>query len=294
MRNLILAAAIVGAVIAVSAAGRADEVAAAPVTDAEVRKAITAFAKAWRKRDTEARVAAVRTLGNVDHAKAADRLFKILGKTDDAVVQVEAYQALAKQTSSAKDVARKLATILRREAKAAQKRIRKGDLGFRLDPRTGQADVDSEEGMRALAESESRSRRMHAVLAAYRALSEDPPDDADDLTILLQDPYDALVVETLGAFARWQTQDALLSILDLYRMYPEENRWETGEVVQGGGTDATAKAEWMTRFGHPSKHTHRPLVVQALRAALEELTGEAQGTPEALETWMQAQGMRTN
>lgn len=267
---------------------------AANATDAEAREALRAFATAWKTKSAEARIEAVGALGQTVHPDVAARLLKTAKRVDDDAVLTAIYRALAKQVTAGSKIAGRIERVLRGEAEAAAKRLRKGELGFRLDPRTGEADVDSEEGQRILAETESRGRRTAALLAAYLAISKEVPDDPEDFGVFLQDPLDDLVIATIGAYARWGTREAYLPLLELFRMYPDEYRYETGAVHHAGGTDASARAEWMARFGHPGKRRHRPEVYQALQTALETMTGKPQETPEALEAWMASRGMQTS
>jgi hypothetical protein len=69
-------------------------------------------------------------------------------------------------------------------------------------------------------------------------------------------------------------------------MYPDESRWETGAVVDLAGTNATARARWMVRFGHPGKQRARPEVVLAIRDALRRVTGTGFDSPEGLEGYL--------
>ena len=262
-------------------------------SDADARIAITAFSKAWKKKDVEARIDALHHLGEVDHPKVAARLMKTLGKVDVPRLRAAVFEALSGQQRAAEKVARKAENFLDKAVRAEQKRIRKGQLGYRVEPRTGEADVDSEEGKQILAETAARGRMICAALKCYRRMSDVEPEEIRDLALFLQDPLDDLVIEMLQALATWKTKQVYPELLLLYSMYPEEYAWESGEVVQGGGTDASAKAEWMVRFGHPDKQKRRPEVVKALRACLTTLTGVEKETPDALKVWMEAHGIRT-
>jgi hypothetical protein len=171
-------------------------------------------------------------------------------------------------------------------ADAERERLRRGKPSFRVDPRTGQADLDSEEGRLALAATRARGLMLREAIYCVRLLSTQPPEGADALAVFLHDPLDGLVIETLGAFRDWKTEAALPALLDLYRCYPTPSTWETGAIVDLGGTNASAEARWMVLFGHPERQRARPEVVEALEACLEAITGRRFEGPEDLERWL--------
>ena len=107
-----------------------------------------------------------------------------------------------------------------------------------------------------------------------------------DLTPLLLDPSNELVVAVLERMGTVKDWSALPQILALYRMYPAKALWQTGEINNALGTPAQAKADWMVRFGHPDKQRARPEVFDAIRAALQAITGMEFSDPEALAAYL--------
>jgi len=264
----------------------ADSTANACASDRETRDTLKAFARAWKSKDADERIDAVTTLGTVVHEKIVDKLLRVLGREDDPRVIAAVYAALERQTPFADRVADRLAKTLAEEAEAASKRLAKGDAGFRVDPRTGDADVTTPEGLTKLRESEARADVQAALLQTLARLGWVPEKRAPDLAPFLQDASDELVIRTLETLTRWQAWPALSEVLDLYRMYPDEYSWETGAVADLAGTNATAKAKWMIRFGHPQKQRARPRVNRAIRAFLEALTGRTFDSPKRLEHFL--------
>ena len=84
---------------------------------------------------------------------------------------------------------------------------------------------------------------------------------------------DRVVQAALLACWDWEVTETLPDLLDLYRMYPAADRWSTEAVEHSGGTAATAKKEWLVRFGHPLKQRARPALFASLKRTLEQLTG---------------------
>jgi len=260
---------------------RADDQPAAPSAE-EVRAALGAFGKAVRSKKPDERAAAVRKLGTVRHESVAARLLKLAKRESDAAVLAVTFETLGEQKASAKKVVSSLTKRLKAELDAEAKRIKRGRNNFRLNPRTGEADPSSKEGLAALAATEQRAVMVLAILNALDALGWMPGKKPPDLTPFLQDPHDDLAVVVLQRLGAWKAWHALPQMHFLYRMYPSAELWETGAVNQAGGTPASAKAAWMKLFGHPGKQRGRPKVHAALMAALKAITGEDFASPDAL------------
>lgn len=259
---------------------------------AEVREALRAFGQAVRSKDATQRAEAVRTLGTVRHEKVAARLLKCLRRERDDAVLAATFEALGAQHVAARKVVPALETRLRAEAAAEAARIERGDPGFRVDPRTGEADLYGPEGRARLQATARRAVMLRALLRALVTLGWAPSKDPPDLVPFLQDPCDELVVAVLRHLARQGAWPALPGVLSLFRMYPTAATWETGAIEHAGGTNATAKAEWLVVFGHPQKQRARPKVHAALVAALKELTGEDLASPEALAEYLKRPEIR--
>jgi hypothetical protein len=238
------------------------------VSDADVRKALEVFGKAVRSREAGERIVAVRDLGVLVHEKVAARLVRLVKTEDDHEVLGVVFESLRRQRPFAEKIVPGLAARLESEAEEAAERLVKGDAGFRIDPRTGDADTSSPEGRRLLQETRQRAVAFVCLIGTLDALGWQPKGRLPDLTAFLQDPHDDLVVAVLGKLQAWKDRSCLAAVLDLYRMYPTESSWETGAVIDLAGTNATAKAKWMVRFGHPEKQRARPEVARAIRRAL--------------------------
>lgn len=255
-------------------------------TERQARDALRTFSRAWRKKDAAKRILAVEALGAHVHAKVARRLLGIVAREKDLMVTTAAIRALHRQTPFAKRIVPRLADRLIDEAEAMRKRARRGSGGFLTDRRTGDADTQSAEGRAQLRVTRQRGAMLLELLGVLDELGWQPGKRIPDLTPFLQDPNDELVIKTLELLARWKAVFALPAVLELYRMYPSEYRWETGAVVDVGGTDATAKARWMVRFGHPDKQRARPAVWAAIQRMLEAVTHRTFAGPESLALYL--------
>jgi len=255
---------------------------------AEIRSVLAEFGRAYRAKDGDARASAVSALAPVDDPKVAEKLLRALRTEKDPVVLGALFDALARQEATKGKVMKKVMAWLANEAEEQRKRVARGRVGVRIDPRTGEPDLDSEEGRLVLAETRARGEVLCEAVRCTRLLAKEAPPSAEAVVPFLQDPLDDLVVETLGAIGQWGLESALPNLLDLYRMYPTEVSYETGEVVHAAGTDATAKQAWMAIFGHPDKRRARPRVHAALQECLETLTGRGFESPEELESWLHA------
>lgn len=269
-----------------AAPARGGEGAAVLADDAVVRAALASFDAAWKAKDSARRVAAVDGLGGVDHPRVAQRLLKVLKKTDEAPVLSSLFAALEGQRASYPAVGKAVWAWLLAAAESEEKRLARGEPDVRIDPKTGEPDLDSAEGQARLAETRARGEVAAAALRCARTVLAEAPARPAAIAVFLQDPHDDLVIETLRALGAWKASPALPRLLELYRIYPEKFRYETGDVVHPGGTDASAKAEWIVHFGHPDKRRVRPDVVDALALALESLTGRTFEAPEVLATFL--------
>jgi hypothetical protein len=259
-----------------------------PEEAATVRQALAAFSRSARSKLPGERIEAVRALGGLVDAGVAKRLLAFARREQDPEVLAATFDALAAQRPHAPLVAAKLAERLAEESAARRARAARGDAGVLIDPRTGDPDLTSPAGLARLHAQRGRSRMLASLMTALEALGWEPDRSPPDVTPLLQDPADEVVIGALSLLARTGAQAALPAVLELWRMYPNEATWETGAVVDLAGTDASAKATWMVRFGHPDKQRARPEVVRAVRAAVERLAGRPIEGPEGLEAHVEA------
>jgi HEAT repeat protein len=272
--------------LAAAAAGGGPEAAApADASETEAKAALQRFAEEYRAKAPDARRAAIEHLGAVAHPAVADRLLRTLRRLKDPAQIAAACRGLSRQKSSAAEAGSGVARLLVAEAEVEAKSITR-NYGLPVDPKSGDLILDTPEARRAIAEAEARNAMRLDALRCLEALGYHDPADVEPLCTLLQSPHDGLVIGMFGTLGRWKAWAALPAILDLYRMYPSPSRWETGSVVDRSGTNATAKATWMTKFGHPNKQRPRPEVVQALVASLEAITGDRFKAPEDLEEYL--------
>jgi hypothetical protein len=254
-------------------------------TAEEAKAALERFTAQFRSKRLEERLQAVERLGAVLHPKVADRLLRLARELDDPALLAAAYQGMARQHSSAGKIARPVMRLLAKEAEAEREALAKGDLGYPVDPKTGDT-MPGPEAERAVAAGKARSRMLVEALRCVEALGAAGPGDVDALATLLQSPHDPVVIETLGLLGRIEAWGALEPMLALFEMYPSPNRWATGAVVDLAGTNATAKAKWMGLFGHPLKQRARPDVFEALQASLKAITGQEFKAPVDLAEYL--------
>ena len=265
-------------------AGAADESGRASMSEA--LQALRVFEKAYRPRDADRRVAALDALSTVDHPKVAARLGRLLKRKKEPRVQAALLRALSAQSSPGERVMKKVAQWLVAEAKEERNRLQRVRPQVRVDPRTGEADLTSEEGRLRLETTKARSLVLREAMLCVRLFCQEAPKGAHELGALLQDPHDALVIETLRAFGKWRLLASVRDLHELFQMYPTERSWDTSHILVRAGNAGKAKGIWMARFGHPGKQRVRPEVVQALRACLEDVTGRFFESPEEVAAWL--------
>jgi hypothetical protein len=243
---------------------------------------------------TSERLAAARALANVPHPDVAKRLLKELKHARDDELIAALLDGLAGQIPSRDDVGPAVVKLLTKRSEVLRKMLADGDPGFPLDPRTGDPDLDGVAGKAALARLAARDRMIAAGMRCLLSIDYHERLDATVVTPFLQSAEDDLVVVTLEAIARYEMWPALPAILDLFKMYPRDNRWETGAAhdFSGTGTTLSAKLLWMLYFGHPKKRIPRPRVVQALKDAVKELSGVEVEDPADLSAMLRRKDIR--
>jgi HEAT repeat protein len=283
---------VAGALAAAAAAG--PEPGPGDVSEAQAKTAILRFAEEYDAEEVQARRGAIERLGATVHPLVAQRLLRTLRRQKDPALVIALCRGLALQRSSAQVAGEGVARFLVEAAEVEAKALARGDFGVPTDPRTNDAVLDTPDARQRLAESQARGEARTEALRCLETLGYYEPADVKPLSVFLQSPHDGLVVGVLGAFGRWRAWHALPAMLELYRMYPSPSRWETGSVVDRGGTNATAKAAWNAKFGHPNKQRPRPEVVKALTEALAAITGETFKAPADLAEYLRRPDVEAN
>lgn len=279
-------AALLSGAVRPALAGDAAPPAAAQATDRDADAAIAAF-DAGRSGKTSAELRKlVATLAAVRHPKVTERLAAV-AEDDAAAADLRAacFEQLALRGADAKSLASRVGRWIAKASDEEREALLKGDFGVPVDRRTGDVPKGRETDV-AIAKGRAKAMVHAAALRCAVALGWKPKEPAEFLRPFVQSAFDELVIPALEVIAQWKESEALPDLLKLYRLYPRENRWETGAVVDTAGDNASAKRAWNNYFGHPLKQQPRPNVVRALKTTLEALSGQRFTSPEALDTWM--------
>jgi hypothetical protein len=268
------------------------------VSTASARKLVSAFAatlKSARKEELTLRrrkleLAGLRALAAGRHERVAKCLVETVA-TGDVLVEtrIAALRAFPLQGKGAVRHVSRLDKWLRGESRKDAEDIRGGRIGVPVDRRTGDPVTDTPAARRALREGEARARLLAAGIATLREMKHEPKKAASLLLPFLQSPYDELAVAAVEAAQSWEARELACELAVLLRMYPRAHRWETGAVTHLGGTNASAKAEWMRLFGHPLKQRARPAVHRAVVACASAWAGSKVADARALEAWIAKQ-----
>lgn len=298
-----LVAALLAALVLVAAAVARGEDAvteeAVPVTpqlvkDASAKKLVASFdaaVKAVRKEEVavdrkRAQIAALRELAASRGARIAKRLVEAAADADlETDARLFALKALPLQAEEGRTEVKRLARWLAEESEQDADDQKRGRIGVPVD-RAGDPVTDTPEAQRALRAGAERARVLAAGLVALRELQHVPKDAAALLAPFLQSPYDELAVAAVATAQAWEARDVAPDLALLLRMYPRDNRWETGAVTHIGGTNASAKSAWMTLFGHPLKQRARPEVYRAVVACVSAWAGTTVADPESCDAWL--------
>jgi hypothetical protein len=244
---------------------------------------IRRYDEATKAKDPAARREALAALSGFAHPLVADRILRVAVGREEEGLRAAAFRALGGQEGESTRLAPRVSAWLAAEAEEARRAVARGEFGFVVDRRTGDPILDTPEGKAALEAKRARGRVRAEAVALLRSWRFRRPDLLETAARFLQDGDDGLVVACLGLLGDAGDRDRLGAILDLYRMYPLPHRWETGAVTDRGGTNASAKSAWTSRFGDPDKRRARPEVVKALRETVKRITGEEADSPAALE-----------
>lgn len=276
----------------------ADEPAEKPVenvADAVAKLNLEKFEKDFQREGPALRIEAVKTLSRTVHPTVAARLLDVAldaAKADgDAKLAAYAFKGLAAQRTSAASLGPKVAKFLSQAAEDNRKRKARGDYGVRVDPKTGKADETSEEGKAALRAKRDRATMIAEAMKVLDSSGHRGKDDVATVAEFLGDGNDDLVVSALGMLARWKDWSVLPDMLDLYELYPSEDKVEVGSTAVDTGTAGSAdqqaaKRAWFAKYGDPDRRRARPPVVRALRQALTDITGETFATPADLREFL--------
>lgn len=268
----------------------APEVQNAP--DGAATDALRIFDRDFAKESPALRIKAVQTLGKTIHPNVTAVLLQVaLEEKHRDLVRAAAFKGLAAQKPSVKAFSAKVSKFLEDAAEENRKRKAKGDYGVVVDPKTNKTDTESEEGKAALKAKRERGQMLAEAMRAFEATGERGKDDVEVLQEFLSDGNDDLVALALTMLGRWKQWNVLPDMLDLYELYPTEDKVNVGsstvDTGAAGGADAqAAKRKWMAKFGDPDRRRARPVLVRALRAALTEITGEKFETPENLREYL--------
>lgn len=281
-----------GALLAFPGSAWAEDAPKPKVHSAQVRDALTAFGRAYRSKEPAERVRAVQALAKLQDKKIAKRLLKCLRPEKDAGVLGTVFTALGAQKASSASTLPKLVKRLTDEVAVERKRIANRDCGLLMHPKTGEVDEHTAAGKARLAAVSRRGEMLATLMETLATLAWPVAKETLELTPLLLDPVDDLVVAVLARMGKTKSWTALPEVLALYQMYPVKALWQTGAVNNALGTPAQAKADWMVRFGHPDKQRARPKVVVAIRTMLKAVTGKDFDTPEALAAYLQTSDVK--
>lgn len=297
MRRAVCHAVLVSALAAVSAAFAEDPPVppAAPsapvpenVADPVAKQALERFEREFGDPNPKLRIDAIVRVGGVLHPTVASALLAVGTKDEEEPrIRAAAFTALGKQVPSAKTAGPKLSKFLAEEVEASRRRKAKGDYGVRTDPKTGKTDTESPEGKAALEAKRLRGQMLAEAVKALDALGHRDRDTIEILTDFLSDGNDDLVAHVLSMFGKWKEWTVLPELVDLYEMYPAEDKVNVGSAsvdtgAAGSGDAQAAKRAWTAKYGDPDRRRARPKVVRAMRKAVLDITGETIEDVQAL------------
>ncbi len=263
-----------------------------PATDDQAKEALETFAREFATEDLDYRRDAVKRLARTVHATVADRLLDLALRHADTLVRTDTFRGLLVQRPSSKTLGPKVARWLGEASEENRKAKARGDYGVRIDPKTGEADTESAEGKEVLRRKKERGRMLAEAVGLLRDWEYRDRGSVEVLTEFLSDGNDDLVALVLECFGRWREWTVLKPhLIELFEIYPKEDSFETGSVSvdtgASGNTDQqAAKRKWMAKFGDPDKRRPRPKVVQALKKALKDITGQEFKDPRELREFL--------
>jgi hypothetical protein len=210
-----------------------------------LKSALKTFKKEIREVDLDLRIEAVGKFAKCVHPDVAAKLMSLAVKSRDSALRHAAVRGLSLQTASKSSI--------RQWAKPRLVRP-KGDSTF----------------------TATLVRSVGAV--ECRGLWK-------EIAALLLHPVDEVVIAAFGVLGDWKEARAYAEIVSFWKLYPKENRWETGSTTVGKGGDYAAWLKWKKKYGGPEMRRPRPNCVRALKAAVAKITGEKIDTHEKFQKW---------
>lgn len=279
----------VGATAAPSAL--AEEKPIADVADDVAKQALERFQTEFKRDGPSLRAEAVLRLGKVLHPSVASALLDVAFKSEESPVRTAAFKGLANQTTSPKLIGPKVSKFLGEAAAENRKRKARGDYGVRIDPKTGKTDTESEEGKALLRAKRERGQMLAEAMKVLDATGHRDKDGVEVLIEFLGDGNDDLVVAAMNMLGKWKEWSALPEFVDLFEMYPAEDKYNSGSTAvdtgaAGSADQQAAKRAWMAKYGDPDRRRARPPVVRAMKQAIFDITGEKVETPDALREFL--------
>jgi hypothetical protein len=274
-----------------SAEGPADAKPVENVPEEKAKAAIESFRREFAGEDLDFKLEAVTRVARVVHPDVATLLLGLAFNDKDVNVRAMAFKGLANQKTSTATIGPRISRWLLDAAEANRKAKARGDYGVVLDKKTGDVDTQSDEGKAALKAKRERGRMIAEAMKLVDGIGYREKDSVEGMVDFLDDGNDDVVALSLGMLGKWKEWSVLRDLLDLFEIYPEEDRFETGSVSvdtgAAGSADAqAAKRKWMSKFGDPDKRRARPKVVKALKQALLDITGEKFEEPKALREYL--------
>ena len=253
----------------------------ARVSDLAARAALKAFSAAYKSEEAEQRLAAVTTLGAVQHPRVAALLLKLAGGKDEVVVRQEAFLALGRQAHAGRAAGAGLVRLIVAEADQRRRARMKAVPDYPMN-RFGDPILHTPEAKAWHVQARARAAMWLAALRALVRLDVRPPGAGVVLREFFDDADDELVAYAIETCGNWSAWPALPALLDLYRRYPTKDTWDSINVGVNRGGYAAAHDTWKARYGHPEKRRPRPVVYAAIQSAIPAITGETCETPSAL------------
>ncbi len=267
------------------------------VSKKEAKAALDRFKREFDTEDIDLRLDSMSRLRKVIHPEVADKFLDLALRHPDFAVRGKAFSALSKQVTSKKKIGPSVARYLHDQAKAAKKRKAKGDYGVILDKKTGEPITDTPEAKEKLREKRERGKMLAAAVKCIYKLDYRDKKAVESLEEFLSDGDDTLVAYVLELFGKWEEWSVMKKVLELFEIYPHEDRFETGTVKVDTGAAGTAdaraaKAKWMAKYGDPDKRRPRPIVTRAIKKLLKTMSGEDIGKPQEMREWMRTPAVK--